>query len=823
MPKFELQRLPGAPKERGAIAAGTPLVEWLNGQRLHNCVVIKLNGRELADDFDISYPLRDRDVVHVFDQPEGGVGNLITSVLRPVTKILSTSLKWLGGAQKTSSPSISTGESPNNDLTQQTNRARLYRGRPNSYGLTRIYPDLIQESGYEFADNKKQVFEWMNAGIGRGIISSVRYSESSLIALAGGSYRVYQPGEVIPEIPQPYAFDDVDGQEIPGRNEDSEEIRQQATTDSLLSGIFGGGQFHARILKNNDFDGIYDSPRPLAVAVTVNVSYNTASGPVTKDAKINASLFNATITDDGAEINPEQYYNFYFDTLSGADYDALPADTIVNSTLFTITEYETIVIGPFFAALESEQLWIHLYANLGKRYDAPARVTLWAVDSDNNAIAGTEETVDIEVHNPTGGQKYIYVTKKITPAAGVQRYAFRIERTNNSQSDSVLYIHGAQAVTVRRDVVYPDDTIIMVSRRETENPTALSDPKYNCLWQRMTISWTPEGGIDYTLRASRSFADAALHEWVVVSKQDPERLDLAALYAIADSLPDPRLGYFDWTFSDEKQSLGERIQTICNAARVSGNQIGDMLTFWRDERVDYPDAVFARSNMFWEDYKVEYTMSLPGGYDGVTLDYTDPVTNKKSYIYLRVDENGIAEVPDATINAQQISLSGCRNAVQANDKAWLEARRMLHSRITMTARVLESTQVVRGSVVQCPDMYDNRQQTGYLRGRDGDMFLTSERIEFDGDMWVVMSDSAGDFRGRWRAQRVEGNPRAFTANAEEFDINIYDGKHTQSPSRYFIATDSELNSTLWRVDSAKPNGDETQTLTLTEYSDEIYQ
>jgi hypothetical protein len=44
----------------------------------------------------------------------------------------------------------------------------------------------------------------------------------------------------------------------------------------------------------------------------------------------------------------------------------------------------------------------------------------------------------------------------------------------------------------------------------------------------------------------------------------------------------------------------------------------------------------------------------------------------------------------------------------------------------------------------------------------------------------------------------------------------------QNASRYFIATDTELNSTIWRVETAKPNGDDTQTLTLSEYSDSIY-
>lgn len=206
----------------------------------------------------------------------------------------------------------------------------------------------------------------------------------------------------------------------------------------------------------------------------------------------------------------------------------------------------------------------------------------------------------------------------------------------------------------------------------------------------------------------------------------------------------------------------------------------------------------------------------------MTLDYVDPSTNKKTYIYLNVGTSGISEISDATVNAMQISLDGCRNATQATDRAWLEARKILYSRLTMTVKVLESTQVVRGTVVQCPDMYDNAQQTGYITGRSGDVFSTSERIDFSlGDMWVVMTDSLGNYRGRWRAYPVSGKPKHFRLQPIP-STAIYDRSTVQNPSRYFIATDSELNSTIWRVDSAKPNGDDTQTLSLTEYSDSIY-
>ena len=197
-----------------------------------------------------------------------------------------------------------------------------------------------------------------------------------------------------------------------------------------------------------------------------------------------------------------------------------------------------------------------------------------------------------------------------------------------------------------------------------------------------------------TLAASRSFADAVLHEWLAMCKQDISRLDLESLYSIADSLSDPQLGYFDYTFSDATQTLGDRLQIICNAANVSFNWVGDKLVFWRDEKVYYPDAVFARSNMFWDNFKRSYSPSLTGGYDGVSVTYTDPMTNKSAYIYLSVNENGVTVSADETNNANKITLNGCRNITQATQRAWQEARSMIYSRSTMTVNVLESVQVV---------------------------------------------------------------------------------------------------------------------------------
>ncbi|AZS56815.1 host specificity factor TipJ family phage tail protein [Pectobacterium parmentieri] len=835
MPRYEIQRLPGAPKEKGVAEVGTRIIDVLEKSRLHNSVIIKLNGNQIDDDFDITQRLKKDDVLTIFDQPQGGIGSFIKDAIklsapwealnpiRLTKKGWSAIQKLMVGDMKNPNISIATGESPNNDLTGQSNTARLYKGRPNVYGQQRVFPDLIQESLFEYIDNKKYVTEFMEVGYGQYTISSVRYSESSLGSMAGASYHIYQPGEVIGTINEGYAFDDVDGQELPGLNEATGAILNEAETADVIEAFYAGGQISVKILKQEDFDYFHDRTKPLSVTFVVNVTYDTASGTVTKNISVVGDILSSSISDDGAIIDPEEYYTFIFGNMSGSDITSTPIDATINAIKLKITEFEGGVIGPFFAAVDSEYLWFHLAGNQAANRSGPVTISYWAVDDDNNIIPGTDQTLNVDVRNNRGEQDYVYFTFKVKPDAGKRRYAFQLKRTDNSANDSTLYIQAAHSINIRENVVYPNDTMVRVTVAETENASSVRERKYNMLATRHTISYDSNTQqIDYTLRASRSFADSVLHEWVVIAKQDPNRLDLPALYDIADSLSEPQLGYFDYTFSDAGQALGERIQIICNAARVDINWIGDTLTFWRDEKESYPVAVFGRSNMFWDEFKMGYSMSMPNGYDGIALDYTDPRTNNKAYIYLSVDTNGIIEVTTAKPSAMTITLAGCRNKAQAENRAWLEARKLLYSRSSMTVKVFETTQVVRGSVVQCPDMYDNEQQTGYLTGRDGGTFFTSERINFPGDMWVVITDSEGGYRGRYRAYSVTNNTKAFSCDAEAFDLNIYDGKRVQTPSRYFISSADELNATLWRVESATPNGDDTQTLSLSEYSDEIY-
>ncbi|MCM7883469.1 host specificity factor TipJ family phage tail protein [Enterobacter sichuanensis] len=306
-----------------------------------------------------------------------------------------------------------------------------------------------------------------------------------------------------------------------------------------------------------------------------------------------------------------------------------------------------------------------------------------------------------------------------------------------------------------------------------------------------------------------------------MGEQPVNSIDLYGLYSIAESLPDERLGYFDYTFDDENDSLGDRVQAICNAASVVAYWDDGVLTFTRDQKVDYPAAVFNRANMKTDEYKMTYEANLPGGYDGVQVSYVHPTTNNKTYINYRVLNGAIVE--QEAENPNKLEIVGFRNEYQARERALRETKRLIYSRVKMNAKVFEDGIIQVGSVIQMPDIYDSNQQQGYITGRSGNDFDTSEPITFSGDMFVLVTDSLGNPTLRYPATARSDTKYGFTAAIPNIQLNIWNGDTVQLPSRYLIATVEELDSQLWTVNSIKPNTDNTVSLTVAEYSDAIYE
>ncbi|BAO32643.1 TPA: host specificity factor TipJ family phage tail protein [Serratia marcescens] len=823
MPLIEVQRVPGLPKERHNLPAGSLFYPWLKSANLHCDVEILRNGVKLQPDDELNFPLNDGDIISVYDQPKSGtIGKVLSPIFAPIKFVQKILTSLLGQPSAGVATSSNAKTSPNNSLKGQTNIARNGEAKPDNYGQVRAYPDLIQESLFQYDDNVKYVTEWMNFGIGKYDVTSVRYSESNLGSLAGASYQIYQPGQNIPIIYEGFAFDDIDGQEIPGPNQSSEIPIETATTHDVVDGVYAAGEILVKIKKNSDFDYFMDLSLPHSVTFIVNVTYNTTGGAQTRDITVSGDIIKTEQTDDGAAINPQYFYSFTMGNLTGSDISNLPVDAIINRTIFTINDNESLVIGPSFSPVAGSEIWLHFQAQLGDNA-AVYSFTIRKVDDDNVVIPGTEQTFTGSIVNPNAPDSDVrYKTHKVTPSAGYGRYSVSIIKTNNSGNDSRLKIEAIHIVRLRSNVVYTNDTLVTVRVRATEVATSARERKYNALITRHVISYNlSTQTVDYTERPSRSFADAVLHTWLKMGGQPESSIDIYELYSIAASLPDQRLGYFDYTFDDEDISLGSRIQTICDAATVTAFWDGGVLSFTRDERKPSATTVFNRANMKAEDYSLSYDMTLPGGFDGVEVKYRNPVTNKQAFIRYRIVGNSIEE--GEPVKAKKFDMLFIRNSFQARDRALKEVRRLLYSRQTMAIRALADGEWVNvGQMVQVADIYDANQQDGYIVARNGNNFDTSERIEWSGDMFVVVTDAIGAPTARVQAFPRTDSIFGFTAAVPAITLNLYDGYNTQSPSRYVIATQVEMDATKWTITEKKPNGDGTTSLTMSEYNDEMY-
>lgn len=828
MPIIEIQHVPGLPKKRVLAPAGQSFNEWLETQDLHADVRININGRELTDDDDIGFEIGEFDRITIFDQPKGG-GFLKGSALVLGMFTYKSDIKFIGKimSKLVATPNASAGvskTSPNNSIKGQTNIARNGEARPDNYGLVRAFPDLIQESLFEYTSNLKYVTEFMNFGLGRYDVSSIRYSESNLGSMAGASYKIYHPGDVIPVINEGYQFDDIDGQTVPGKNESGDFPIETAMATTIVSGVYAGGQIAMKIVKQDEFDYFMDLALPHPVTFTINISYPVPGGTKTENIVISADLTDVETTDNGDLITPVIYYNFTFSNLVGPSGIDVSTATI-NETTFILNDNGALIVGPFFSPVESTYLWIHTQSPLGPKSETNWTVTIWMVDVDNVQVPGTQQTFTYRQTTPhDSSSETFYRTDKLTPTGGYGRYAVQLQRTDNSSDSNRLKIEAIHAVNQRTNVTYPDDTLVNVTVRQTIEATSSRERKYNALIQRHVISYDMvTQSVDYTESASRKFSDIALHNWLIRGKQPENTIDIYGLYQIQAELDaiDPRLGRCDYTFDDEDVSLGARMETVCDAASVQVFWDDGVLSFTRDKKRTTPATVFNRSNTTDTGYSLSYEMNLPGGFDGVEVQYRNPTTNKQDFIRYRITGGTI--VAGTPNKAKKFEMMYIRDSFQADERALRECKRLIYSRISAGITALADGEWVNvGDMVQVPDTYDMNQQAGYITARNGNDFDTSEKISFSGVMFVVVTDATGASTGRYAAIPRSDTSFGFTASLPEISLNIFDGTNVQSPSRYMIATLAELDSTLWTITAKQPGSDGTTSLSLSEYSDLIY-
>lgn len=761
-------------------------------------------------------------VVIVNRQQASVVVSIIVAVIAAVVAYA------LAPTPKTPNASGEQKDSTNNKLTEQTNIARLYQAKPDIYGCIRSYPDIVNPAVSEYIDNVKYIDHLFCIGVGYYELNRLKYDQTLLKKISGTTYKIYQPGDIIPNIRHQFRSAEVNGQELKPPNLSGEVLHTEEYFN-LSSCVINNG-IATFTLKEGDISEYFgDLNKPLKVNFTINANVRYPSNEI----KIHKVLYTAVITSTRIENNlfiitcnstAMIRIEGFRRTIKGQKFEVSPV-----ASYLKLEHIGGVYTDAFTLPEEGEEIWADLVFQRGLQGTVHLDFIWWAIDDFGNEIAGTRETM------PWGCSMKTYEpqnkTIKIKPMRGKGKYALMIVRVSDGNWDLSDQVKVENVSIIDYEYEHKvKDTLIYVRTRATSQATSLKELKFNVEATRKTITYNYETKeINYNLTPSRSFADAVLHQFVSVFGRDPQQLDLDSLYQIDRRIKNcnERLGYFDYSFDDIDVSLGQRIETICNAARVYVYRDGQKWRFARNEEKTRPVALFNSLNAVnsSDGGTVQKKSNLPSTYDGVQVEYVDSSkdrargTDKKAYINLRILNNQI--VKGFARRPNKIELAGCRNYEQAMDRAQLEIRRLIYERTFIEDEVLNDANFVeKGDLVLRSDTYDESIVSGEITRIEENKFYVDQELSLDSNKLyrVAITDKAG-YPSNW-INIISHDQHSFTADytsayvANNKDIQmgslfIITETINEEPTE-FILTKKQFNNGAYKVN-------------LTNYDSRIYE
>lgn len=716
-------------------------------------------------------------------------------------------------------------DSPNNKLTGQTNIARAYQAVPDVYGSRRVWPDLIQPSVVEYVDHVKYVTEWLCVSRGKGDITAVQYADTAIDEVEGGSYEVFAPAtgpNAYPELNDTTLTDVVEAFECPDVN--GQEVPYEAAAASfgvvgLTYAFVSGSTFTLTCADDPAFDQVKDLA---PVGANLWLYQYSAVGD-----DVQTWDWNGPVTINSYSVSSGQVT---FNITATATPPSPPLGTAISEAYVEPTsDPEPVTIGPFTLPIaDAEAIRWNMVFLRGLKSAVTIRSEWWQVDGAGDEVADTRQSVDMTYTGSTFDQRFF--TKEVVPGAGPGRYKIEFTRLNpeNGEGTDIAKLEEIYAIRRYATKVLPGVTVVRVTTAATTAATGFSDRKFNLLWARHVRTLTTD-----TLSASRNFARAMAHLWTIAGNNIGE-LDTAALAAInTEHGETSAVLRFDGSLDDADMSLGERLQLIANHARCQVWRDGTKWTVTREQAQAVPQVQLDYRNLdAGGESAIGYAAHLPASNDGIELDYVDETTQqKKAYIRLSVATGAV--VAGTSSNPKKLSLPGCTTQAQADNRAQLEARRLLYERTTVNDTALgDAGQLGLGALVRWVDPHDfagdAELQAGEVLDIDGTTVETSEpldwqgetsgRILFTGDDGLTLGAPVMCTPGADATHVVLASAPAglFVADADR-----------QCGSRYAFAvglTEAEIEAAgLFVVRGVRPAASGSVALTLTNYDERLFE
>jgi len=761
----------------------------------------------------INRTLKKNDIINIVHRPQG-VDLIVAIVIAVIAAVVLA--PDISPPPQVENPNFpKTNESPNNRLTGQTNLARPLGRIPDVYGRMRVYPDLGTKTVVEFINHVKFVTEYLIIGRGEYGFEDIKSGETLLEDIAGSSFTIFEPSDLIPELLDVTDSNEVNGQEVKAFNDESLFATTASNVEFLAS--------------NSTFSSTGAAGAGLAAfeGLTIGSDF-TIAGTTSNNGSFTYRSYNT----DLVTAEPPDFEGF---TKYIIEVDeSLTNETVSTEVVFDTDSLDSDIIGPFIVPGDTEEVWFDIVASRGladRRAGDSLNVTvnfdliLELIDSSDNVI--NTETTRVSIVDNTLDQRFY--TFKVIPASPGSRYQAKVQRISATVNDSSYYdtTKWTRLGGVKRIINFDQGNVtsILLTTQATEQATKAQERKFNAVVTRKLRTYTTSGGVIVpALTETTRFADALLEHMTnsFIGNKPTSEIDLDELYTIQEDLDtDPIygsvLGRFSYSFSNEKSSVKDEMLTIANACRVFIKKNGSLLEFSRDEIRTTRTTLFNTRNKKPRSEKKTIRMQRPNDFDGVEVQWVFEDTGES---FTEEFNNGTA------INPKKIEAAGIRNFRQAWNRGRIE---FLKIKLQRESVKFESTK--EGLFSQVGDRVANADgtdvfaQSGEVKSISTLDIETYTPIDFDGNpnATVILRDEAGAVNTEITVTpRLDGIDGFILAGLPSFTIRVRGDLDYQVGTLYTFALTGEEKIKDYILQRRTPKGDAYVTLELLNYDADVY-
>lgn len=784
---------------------------------------------EIGDDTDVTEDfdaLQEDATFYVVESPGGGIVNKTwfkvffdpLGVTKQIMNIISPSQAQPGlGNQQ--------GASPNNSLTNRTNKPRPYERTYDICGTVQSIPNDLM-TVYRKYDVNGNVIEFGYYDAGRGPLdtpaSGITDGDTRLSEITGSSAAVYGPftspnsgvpqtmvGDPITEgLYVTASSNEVDGAELKAANDLTANIGDVATVSRVgnvatITDPTGDSRF-------NDYMKVGDAIE----LIDIKTSSYVLSGIYTITS---ISAVDVSFTVDGT-VDPWLGITTSVPLLPGDISTTGPYNKVAVSwsNWFTMDKIKASRVLANFGAASG------MYKDDGNKKSSASvtiRLEYQALDV-NGAPIGPVYAVDGTVSGRSSDQTGVSIVGALPTPSTFRARARRV-------TDKDLNFEGQVIDDVSFDNLYaqiPDTTpnygnrtTVHTARRQTPRATSIKAPKLALIVTERLYKYLGNGVFDTVLTNNTQAVQSLIRllrdpvcGGLNLTASNMDRL-LAVQAEVEAYFGSAQAGQFCYTFDSFDVTMQDIINTVAEAIFCRSYREGSSILLDFDRPRIGPEMVFThRSKAPGEKWTRNF--NTRDRYDSLKFSYIDPATNTKETITIPADGGLKTEAYDS---------KGIRNYKQAYWAAYRRYQRNLLNRVSVEFAALEegisarpgrAISVVKGSRVSPFD--------GYVVAVDGLTVVLSQNVEFTPgqEHSLILKRRDGS------VQSVDVTPGAnnrtviMTSAPQEA---IYTGNEALK-TEFSFGSEDRHNAQMMVVSTVEPGSDRTVRITGYNYTDDYY-